>query len=83
MNFVDNPNESLYQKIKEHIGVNTCTAHKYIHFTTYDVVLMGSSDTPSTDLTVQTLTETLKKEGLVTAKVGVVVQVCGGRFSSL
>ena len=31
---------------------------------------MDSSDTPSTHLMAQTLTETLKKEGLVTAKGG-------------
>ena len=37
-------------------------AHKYIGFTTHDVVVMSSGDTPNTHLITQTLTETLKKK---------------------
>ena len=35
--------------------------HRYSDSTTHDVIVMGSSDKPSTHLMVQTLTETLKK----------------------
>ena len=35
--------------------------HRYIDFTTHDVVVMGSNDTPSTHLMTHTFTETLNK----------------------
>lgn len=47
---------------KKSIGVSTYTAHKYTDFPTHDVVVMGSSDTPSTHLMAQPLAETLKKK---------------------
>ena len=59
---VDDLQESLQQKIKENIAGSTYTTHRYIDFTTHDKVVMGSSDTPNTQLIAQTLTETLKKK---------------------
>ena len=53
---------SLRQKTKKNIGVSTYAAHKYTDFPTHDVVVMGSSDTPSTHLMAQPLAETLKKK---------------------
>ena len=36
---------------------------RYIDFTTHDVVVIGSNDTPNTHLMAHTLTETLNKKG--------------------
>lgn len=47
---------------KKNIEVSTYTAHRYTDFPTYDVVVMDSSDTPSTHLMAQPLAETLKKK---------------------
>ena len=57
MDGIDDPHELLLQKIKENIGVNTYTAHRYTDFTTHDAVVTGSTDTPNTRLIEQTLTE--------------------------
>ena len=41
--------------------VSKCTIHKCRHFTSHDVVEMGSSNTPSTYLMAQMWAETLKE----------------------